>query len=110
MKLHLPMALLKVQFLLAAAIVMAQVLGKETLVSILFAGTFPVTVGLWLTAEKGFSEADKLAVSLLLLSCLSVAGNTLASGAGLSLSYLKKLLIFWTRKEWICASSSQWTI
>lgn len=96
MKLHLPMALLKVQFLLAAAIVMAQVLGKETLVSILFAGTFPVTVGLWLTAEKGFSEADKLAVSLLLLSCLSVAGNTLASGAGLSLSCLKKLLIFWT--------------
>lgn len=97
MKIQMDRSLFKVQYLLALGIVVTQVLGKTNLTSILFACTFFITALLWLVvAGRKISPTQWLVISILLISCLSVAGNALLAGKKIGVAYLKKLLIFWS--------------
>lgn len=87
--------LLKLLYLDAAAIVVAQTLGLDALVSALFTLTFPLTVLLWLrSVREKLTVLDLLALLTVFLAAVSVLLDALGAGAVLTVSYGKKLVMF----------------
>lgn len=87
--------MLKVLFLVEAGIVVTQVLNLDSLTSILFLLTFPLTVLLWLrTIRQTFSETDLIMVGTCVLAVISVLVDAARSNAPLNFAYLKKLIMF----------------
>lgn len=86
---------LKVLFLVVAGIVVAQVLNLDSLTSMLFMLTFPLTVLLWVrTIRQTFSETDMLVVITCVLVVICVLLNGARANARFGFSYLKKLIMF----------------
>lgn len=95
MKLQVNTFLLKLQLLTLTGIVLTQVLGWASVSSMLFTLTFFLTVGLWLSgAEKRLGGIHILALLIILISCINVALNALATNTVVSFSYIKKLIMF----------------
>ena len=87
--------LLKMLYLDVAAIVAAQTLGLDALVSALFTLTFPLTVLLWLrSVREKLTVLDLLALLTVFLAAVSVLLDALGAGAVLTASYGKKLIMF----------------
>lgn len=89
--------LLSLLLLAASGIVICQVLRLEALVSLLFYLTFPLTWGLWLLAvvEKR-RKSDWLVLASAALAVASVVISGLLAGQGLSVTNIKKAVIFGT--------------
>lgn len=86
---------LKVLLMVEAGIVVAQVLNLDSLTSMLFLITFPLTVLLWVrTIRQTFSETDMILVITCALATISVLLNAAQNNAHFSFSYLKKLIFF----------------
>lgn len=86
---------LKILFLVEAGIVITQVLNLDSMTSMLFLLTFPLTVLLWIrTIRQTFSETDLIVVITSILAVISVLINGAQRSAGFSFSYLKKLIMF----------------
>lgn len=82
-------------YLVAALIIIAQVLGIKVLSSLLFTLTFPLTVGLWLfSVRENRTKLDYLVVLTAALACVCVIVDGLISHAELGFSYLKKAIMF----------------
>ena len=87
--------LLKALYLLAAGILVSQVLGQETLTSLLFTMTFPLTVLVWLrTVRKTLTGTDLMVLGTIALSFACVLVDAAIHNASLSFSYLKKVIMF----------------
>ena len=96
MKIRTDAALLGLDFLCLWGITLTQALGRPDLASLLFTCTFPLTLALWLVrAESAMGEENRLVVAIFWLSAVSVCANALLSGTVVTLSYLKKLILFW---------------
>lgn len=97
MKLHMSRMLFDFQLMMLAGIIVFQVLGKADLAGNFFTLTFFLTVLLWLNhASRRIDRKDELVLAIMALSCVSVCTNALTSGTAVSVSYFKKLLMFWT--------------
>jgi len=71
----------------------AQMLGQPRMASLLFTMTFFLTLGWWLASA---AEADnKLVLTIVILSGLSVCLNALLTQTAVSAGYFKKLIMFW---------------
>lgn len=108
MKVRIDTVLIKLQFLILAGIIAAQVLGQTALSSLLFTLTFFLTVALWLTGAAGqISGTNLLALMMVVVSCLHVAANTLITGTEVSFSYIRKLVMFWATILFFAAMEGQ---
>ena len=88
-------ALLKIIYLDAAAIAVAQTLGLDGLVSGLFTLTFPLTVVLWLrTVRERMRLPELLTLVTLGLAAVSVLLDAWISGAEVRPAYFRKWIIF----------------
>lgn len=88
-------ALFKALYLVEAGIVVTQVLGRDSLTSLLFLLTFPLTVLLWLRSlRETVTGGDLLVLAAGAASFLSVLLNASAGGANVRFSYLKKWIMF----------------
>lgn len=86
---------LKLIVLLAAGMVVAQVLGMESITSYMFLLSFPVTVLLWAgTLRETVTGRDLLVLITVALALIMVLINASITGTGLSFDYLRKLVIF----------------
>lgn len=87
--------LLKLLFLLAAGIIVFQVLGRSSMTSLLFYMTFPVTVLLWLrTVRKTITGMDLVMMAAITLTVVSVLLDAGRCNAHLNFSYIRKIIIF----------------
>lgn len=87
--------LLKALYLAEAGIVITQVLGLDSLTSVLFLVTFPVTVLLWLRAiRQTFLETDMIVIITAALAVVGVLINAAGANADIGFAYLKKLIMF----------------
>lgn len=87
--------LFKALYLVAAGIVVSQVLGQGTLTSILFLLTFPLTVLLWLCSVRyAVTGMDLLMLGTAILATVNVFLNASVARAHVDFSYLKKLIMF----------------
>lgn len=87
--------LLKLLFLLAAGMVVAQSLGLDSLTSYMFLLTFPVTVLLWLrTIRITVTGMDFLVIITVALALVCVLLSASITGVSPGFSYLRKLIIF----------------
>ena len=88
-------ACLKLLFLVEAGIIITQVLNLDSLTSVLFLTTFPLTVLLWIRSiRRTVSETDLIVVITCAAAGISVLINAAGASAHLSFGYLKKLIIF----------------
>lgn len=88
-------ALLRLDYLLGAAIIFCQVLGAQQLTSVLFYISFFVSAALWVcTTTEPLDKLDCLAVAIVLLAFVHVAINAALTGANISFEYLKKYIMF----------------
>lgn len=82
-------------YLVAAGIVVTQVLGLDNLTSMLFLSTFPLTVVLWLrTLRNTVTSSDILVMLAAGMAIISVLVDASITGADLSFEYLKKPIMF----------------
>lgn len=87
--------LLKTLYLAAAGIVVTQALGMKDWTSWLFVLTFPLTVLLWLRSVRAtLTASDLIMLVTIVIAGVSVLLGVSFSGGGLSLSYLRKLIMF----------------
>lgn len=87
--------LLKLLFLLAAGIVVCQVLDRGNLTSLMFYATFPVTVLLWMrTVRKTATGMDLLMLVTIVMALISVLMDAWVNNADMGFSYVKKIIIF----------------
>lgn len=88
-------ALLRLDYLLGAAIILCQILYLRQLVSILFYISFFVSAALWVcTTTESLDKLDWLAIAIVLLAFVHVAINAALTGASFSFEYLKKYIMF----------------
>ena len=86
---------LKMLYLVEAGVIVTQVLGFESLTSLLFLMTFPLTVLLWLsTIHKSLTENDVIMLITAVLATAGVLLNAFVTNATLSFSSIKKLIMF----------------
>lgn len=87
--------LLKFLYLLAAGLLVFQVLGRGNWTSLLFYMTFPVTVLLWLrTVRSTLTGMDLLMLGTIVLAAVCVLVDAGIHNAALSFTYIKKIIIF----------------
>ena len=87
--------LLKVLFLVEAGIIVTQVLSLDSLTSMLFLMTFPITVLLWLrSVRQTFSGTDLIMIITAILAVVGVFLSAAKASAHLDFSSLKKLIMF----------------
>lgn len=87
--------LFKSLYIVAAGIVVSQVLGLDALTSVLFFLTFPLTVLLWgRSVRKTIAAMDLLVLAIAILAIISVLLNALVTETHISFSYVKKLIMF----------------
>ena len=86
---------LKALFLVVAGIIITQVLERDSVSSILFLLTFPLTIVLWIRSiRQTFSATDMIVVIACVLAILSVLLNASKVSAAMDFEYLKKLIMF----------------
>ena len=86
---------LKALFLVVAGIIITQVLELDSVSSILFLLTFPLTIVLWIRSiRQTFSTTDMIVVIACVLAILSVLLNASKVSAAMDFEYLKKLIMF----------------
>lgn len=86
---------LKALFLVEAGIVVTQILSLDTLTSILFLFTFPLTVMIWLrTCRQTMSGTDLMVVIASVIATIGVLLNGASTSADVDFSSLKKLIMF----------------
>lgn len=86
-------------FLLVTGVVVSRVVGLNSISSLLFLATFPVTVLLWLSSlSEGLDKTDWIMLSAVGLAVISVVinlvANLLAGNPGVGGSYFKKMVMF----------------
>lgn len=87
--------LFKTLYLVAAGIVVTQVLGLEDLTSSLFLLTFPLTVFLWIrSVRKTVTTGDLLVILASVAAIVNVLIDASASNADMSFDYIKKPIMF----------------
>ena len=87
--------LFKVIYLVMFGIIVTQVLNLDSLTSLLFLTTFPLTVLLWLrSVRKTVTETDVIMILTAAMAVVGVLLNAGAANADLSFQYLKKLIMF----------------
>lgn len=92
---QIKLKLLHLDYLLGAAIVMFQALGMNSLVSLLFYGTFFITLFLWASGcVQSVDRMDLLALLIVVVAFIHVGLNAIGAGAHLSFGYLKKYIMF----------------
>lgn len=92
---QLDIPLLKILYLAAAGIVMAQVLSAGSVASLLFMAAMALTLVLWLVgAVKKLSQADLLLIVLLIIALANVLVRTVVARENPSFDYFKKYLMF----------------
>lgn len=92
---RIELLLFKLLYLVAAGIIVTQVLGMESLTSLLFLMTFPITILLWIrSVRKTITAVDLIMLGTILLAVVNVLINVCVEGGGLNFSYVKKLIIF----------------
>ena len=91
---QIKLALLRLDYLFGAAIIVCQLLNLQTLTSTFFYGTFFLTLMLWLcTTLERFDWLDLLVVLISVLAFTSVIMNGILAGAGFSFQYMKKYIM-----------------
>ena len=91
---QIKLALLRLDYLFGAAIIVCQLLNLHTLTSTFFYGTFFLTLMLWLcTTLERFDWLDLLVVLISVLAFTSVIMNGILAGAGFSFQYMKKYIM-----------------
>lgn len=87
--------LFKALYLITAGIVVTQVLDLDSLTSMLFMLTFPITVLLWLrSVRKTLTGTDILMLAAAILASVNVLLDISISNADVSFDYIKKLIMF----------------
>lgn len=87
--------LFKALYLIEAGIIVTQVMNMDSLTSLLFLLTFPITVVLWLrSVRRTASSTDLLMGFTAALAVICVFINVGMCGGGLGFQYLKKLIMF----------------
>lgn len=87
--------LLKTLYLVEAGIVVGQVLNFDSLTSLLFVATFPITVLLWIRMiRKTVAESDMIMIMTVITAVVCVLLNAALANASLGWSYIKKLIMF----------------
>lgn len=82
-------------FLVLTGIIFARVTALNSLSSLLFTLTFPLTVAIWLRSIRdGLTPSDWVLATAVIMACLHVFINWIVSGGGFSFSYFKKLIMF----------------
>lgn len=85
----------KLLYLIAAGIVVTQVLELDDITSMLFLLTFPLTVFLWIrTLRKTVTSADILVMAAAAAAAINVLIDASLTGADLNFEYLKKPIMF----------------
>lgn len=97
--------LLKILYLLVGAIVVAQVLGISSLVSLMFYLTFPITGLIWLRTVKGtLITTDIIMIATVAITVINVLLNAGITDSSFSFSYFRKLIMFITTLIFLQAS------
>lgn len=92
---QIKLVLLRLEYLLGAAIIVCQLLNLQTLTSAFFYGTFFLTLMLWLcTTMERFDWLDLLVVLIVVLAFTNVVINGILAGASISFQYMKKYIMF----------------
>lgn len=92
---QIKLKLLHLDYLLGAAIIMFQALGMNSLVSLLFYGTFFITLFLWASGcVQSVDRMDLLVLLIVAVAFIHVGLNAISAGAHLSFGYLKKYIMF----------------
>ncbi len=88
-------------------IILTQVLQLDKLTSILFALTFVIVAFLWLKVSmKKITGLNKLGIAVIVISAYGVLMNAVVTGTPLSVSYIKKAVIFsFSILFFVCADS-----
>lgn len=87
--------LMKLLFLTEAGIIVTQVLNLDSITSMLFLLTFPVTVLLWLrSVRRTVTESDMIMIVAAVFAVVCVLINAVGANAQVSFDYLKKLIMF----------------
>ena len=99
---QIKLALLRLDYLFGAAIIVCQLLNLQTLTSTFFYGTFFLTLMLWLcTTLERFDWLDLLVVLISVLAFTSVIMNGILAGAGFSFQYMKKYIMLLSEEEFL---------
>lgn len=89
--------LIKILYTLGAGIIFMQLLGNNTLVSLLFYLTFVVVFALWILFEiKNLDKNGLFGMLAIILPVIAVLFNAMVQNANLSFEYFKKLMMFAT--------------
>lgn len=89
--------LIKILYTLGAGIIFMQLLGGNTLVSLLFYLTFIVVFLLWVIFEiKNLDKNGLFGLLVIILAVIAVLFNAMVQNADLSFEYFKKLMMFAT--------------
>lgn len=89
--------LIKILYTLGAGIIFMQLLGNNTLVSLLFYLTFVVVFALWILFEiKNLDKNGLFGMLAIILPVIAVLFNAMVQNADLSFEYFKKLMMFAT--------------
>lgn len=92
---QIDIVLFRLLYLSAGGIILFQVLGLTSLVSLLFALTFLLVAAIWfLLALREVTKLDILILGAIVVSLLHVLLNTWLSHGSVSFGYLRKLIIF----------------
>lgn len=87
--------LFKAIYLVMFGIIVTQVLNLDSLTSLLFLLTFPLTVLLWLrSVRQTVTETDIIMIVTAAMAVVGVLLNAGAANADLSFQYMKKLIMF----------------
>lgn len=87
--------LIRILHICAAMIVLLQVLGLDSAVSLLFSMTFVFVAALWIAAAvRKVTSLDILILCVIVLALLNVSLNTWINNTAISFRYLRKFIIF----------------
>lgn len=87
--------LIRILHICAAMIVLLQVLGLDSAVSLLFSMTFVFVAALWIAAAvRKVTSLDILILCVIVLALLNVSLNTWINNTAISFGYLRKFIIF----------------
>lgn len=107
---RIQIVLFRVLFCVAAGIIMTRIIGFDTLSSLLYTLTFPLTVALWLfSVRKGLTWSDLFMLGIGVLAFLFVFLDLIRSGGHFSPSYFKKVIIFCMSLLFLQTCHRSWT-
>jgi len=95
MKINIENLAIKLLYIVAAGIVVAQVLGMFSISSLLFSCTFVMVLVFWvIVSSKRIGKINLLGAAIVILAFTSVLLNAMFTGTMISFGYMKKVIIF----------------